>query len=214
INHPEDTGAWERMTAIKQDILRKWDSFSYPIKICCVKFAQRVVQVQTHGTISDPRRPEQNETSLAIVPKNHSVLALPHLEAEASGLLDRILSVFQEEESDPLLVNATLNCLSILIRSRQSIGNKIINAIMNFFPARQVRSPVTPVIRVGIKSMERTTRSLVINTIKRNPNHPLLGKMQQYFDRLAQSRQEVGDDASRKRGLPTEPTDGLDIAKR
>lgn len=38
--------------------------------------------------------------------------------------------------------------------------------------------------------------------------------MQQYLDRLAQSRMEVGDDASRKRGLPTEPTDGLDNAKR
>lgn len=55
INHPEDTGAWEQMTAIKQDILRKWDSFPYPVKICCIKFAQRVVQVQTHGMISDPR---------------------------------------------------------------------------------------------------------------------------------------------------------------
>lgn len=55
INHPEDTGAWERMTAIKQDILRKWDSFPFPVKLCCVKFAQRVVQVQTHGMISDPR---------------------------------------------------------------------------------------------------------------------------------------------------------------
>lgn len=49
-------------------------------------------------TVGYFQRPEQNETSLAIVPKNHPVLALPHLEAEASGLLDRILSVFQEEE--------------------------------------------------------------------------------------------------------------------
>lgn len=55
INRPEDTGAWERMTAIKQEILRQWDLYPYPVKICCIKFAQRVVQVQTHGTISDPR---------------------------------------------------------------------------------------------------------------------------------------------------------------
>lgn len=38
--------------------------------------------------------------------------------------------------------------------------------------------------------------------------------MQQYIDRLMQSRLEVTDDASRKRGLPAEPTDGLDNAKR
>jgi symplekin len=38
--------------------------------------------------------------------------------------------------------------------------------------------------------------------------------MQMYIERLMQSRLEVTDDASRKRGLPAEPTDGLDNAKR
>lgn len=48
----------------------------------------------------------------------------------------------------------------------------------------------------------------------RNPNHPLAPKMQQYIDRLSQSRLDVFDETSRKRGLPAEPTDGLDNAKR
>lgn len=48
----------------------------------------------------------------------------------------------------------------------------------------------------------------------RNPNHPLAGKMQQHIERLMQSHLEVADDASRKRGLPAEPTDSLDNAKR
>lgn len=43
------------------------------------------------------QRPEQNETSLAIVPRNHALLTIPNLEAEASGLLDRLLDVFHEE---------------------------------------------------------------------------------------------------------------------
>jgi symplekin len=108
------------MTAIKDDILRRWDTSPFAVQLCCIKFVQRVVQVQTHG-VTDPRvcirkketlatqngttvnvddfyqRPEQNETSLAIVPRNHSLLSLPNLEAEASGLLDRMLSVFQED---------------------------------------------------------------------------------------------------------------------
>ncbi|GFF38745.1 mRNA cleavage and polyadenylation specificity factor complex subunit pta1 [Aspergillus udagawae] len=214
INHPEDSALWDNMTAVKQDILRKWDSSPYPVKVSCIKFVQRVVQVQTHGPIADPRRPEHNETSLAIVPKNHSILALPHLEAEASGLLDRLLSVFQEDASDPLLVNATLNCLAVLIRTRQSVGNKIINAVLNFYPAKQVRSPLTPAIRIGVKSMERTARALFVNILKKNPSHPLASKMQHYMERLMQSRLDIVDDASRKRGLPFEPTDGLDNAKR
>lgn len=43
------------------------------------------------------QRPEQNETSLAVVPRNHAILSIPNLEAESSGLLDRLLGVFQEE---------------------------------------------------------------------------------------------------------------------
>lgn len=42
----------------------------------------------------------------------------------------------------------------------------------------------------------------------------MAGKMQMHIERLMQSRLEAVDDASRKRGLPTEPTDGLDNAKR
>ncbi|RAH46980.1 RNA-processing protein PTA1 [Aspergillus brunneoviolaceus CBS 621.78] len=214
INHPRDGAMWENMTAIKQGILRRWDSFPSQVKICCIKFVQRVVQVQTHGPIADPRRPDQNETSLAIVPRNHPVLSLPNLEAEASGLLDRLLSALQEESSDPILVNATLNCLAVLIRSRQSIGNKIINAIMNFFPARQVRPPITPAVRVGVKSMERTARAVLEHIMKRNANHPFFRKMEQHVDRLKNSRLEIVDDATRKRGPPAEPTDGLDKTKR
>ncbi|CAI7652414.1 unnamed protein product [Penicillium glandicola] len=214
VNHPQDGKSWETMSAIKQDILRRMDSFPCPVKLCCAKFIQRVVQVQTPGLISDPRRPEQNETSLAVVPRNHAVLSIPNLEAESSGLLDRLLGVFQEETSDALLVNATLNCLAPLIRMRQSIANKIINAVLEFYPAKYVRPPFTPTIRVSVKSMERTARALLINILKKNPNHPLAGRMQMYIERLMQSRLEVTDDASRKRGLPNEPTDGLDNAKR
>jgi symplekin len=38
--------------------------------------------------------------------------------------------------------------------------------------------------------------------------------MQQYIERLAQSRNEIFEEASRKRALPTEPTDVVDSAKR
>lgn len=214
VNRPGDRKTWETMNAIKLEILRKMDSFHSSVKICCVKFLQRVVQVQTPGLIADPRRPEQNETSLAIVPRTHPVLKISHLEAEASGLLDRLLGVFQEDICDALIVNATLNCLAPLIRTRQSIANKIINTILDFYPTKHVRPPFTPTVRVNVKSMERTAKALLVNITKRNPNHPYAGKMQMYIERLMQSKLEAVDDASKKRGFPTEPTDGLDSAKR
>lgn len=55
IHHPRENDLWEKMTAIKQDILRRLDSFQYSVRICCVKLVQRIVQVQTPGLVSDPR---------------------------------------------------------------------------------------------------------------------------------------------------------------
>lgn len=75
--------------------------------------------------------------------------------------------VMLTQASDALLVNATLNCLAPLIRTRQSVANKIINAVLEFYPAKHARPPFTPTIRVSVKSMERTARALLINILKK-----------------------------------------------
>lgn len=43
------------MIAIKISILQRMDTFPLSVKICCIKFLQKVVQVQTAGVIADPR---------------------------------------------------------------------------------------------------------------------------------------------------------------
>lgn len=55
INNPHDSATWEKMAAIKSNILKRWDTAATGIRICCIKFVQRVVQVQTPGVIADPR---------------------------------------------------------------------------------------------------------------------------------------------------------------
>ncbi|KZF23799.1 mRNA cleavage and polyadenylation specificity factor complex subunit [Xylona heveae TC161] len=214
IANPDDAPTWEKMAAIKSNILRRWDTAPAGVRVCCIKFVQRVVQVQTPGAPADPRRAEQSETSLTLVPRNHPLIPTTNLEAETFGLLDRMLNVFHENPLDAILVNATLNCLGGLIRSRPSISNKIISTILNFNPLKQASMPLTSKVKVIVKSMERTTRALLLNINKRNPNGPLAGKIHQYMERMAQSRLEFFDDANRKRGPPIEPTDGLDQAKR
>ncbi len=69
--------------------------------------------------------------------------------------------------SDAVLVDATLNSLSSLIRTRPHITNKILNAILNFNPLKLANSPMTPKSRVMAKSMEKTTRLLMIHVNKR-----------------------------------------------
>ncbi|MCJ1378400.1 hypothetical protein MMC17_001498 [Xylographa soralifera] len=214
INNPLDSQTWDRMASIKSNILKRWDSATTGVRICCIKFVQRVVQVQTPGIIADPRRPEQNEISLALVPRDHPLIPPPNLEAEASGLLDRLLNVFYEGSSDAVLVNATLNCLSVLVRTRGSIANKIVSTVLSFNPLKLANTPMSPKSKVHIKSMERTTRAFLMNVYRRNENGPFAARIKQHVDRLTQTRMDILDEGSRKRGAPVEPTDGLDDAKR
>ncbi|EKD12595.1 mRNA cleavage and polyadenylation specificity factor complex subunit [Drepanopeziza brunnea f. sp. 'multigermtubi' MB_m1] len=213
INNSYDSTTWERMTAIKSRILRMWDTAIPGVRICCIKFAQKVVLVQTKGPDADPRRGTPLEVSLSMVPSNHPLIPPKNLEAEASGLLDRMLAVFHENSSDAILVDATLNSLSILIRSRPQTSNKILNIILSFNPLKQANSPMNPKLRVMVKSMEKTTRLLLLHVLKRDQQHPLAGKMHQYIERMMRARADIFDESSRKRGAP-EPTDGSDAAKR
>ncbi len=64
------------------------------------------------------------------------------------------------------MINATLNSLSTLIRTRPPIANKIVYTILNFDPFKQAKAPLTPKNRVMIRSMERTTRAVLVNVNK------------------------------------------------
>ncbi|GAB7342517.1 hypothetical protein MBLNU457_g0705t2 [Dothideomycetes sp. NU457] len=216
ISDPSDAATWQKMVAIKSSILRRMDNEPAGVRLCCIKFIQSVVQVQTPGMIADPRRPEQNEISLALVPRNHPVIPPSNLEAEASGLLDRLLFVIQDNSSEALIVTATLNSLGSLVKSRASVANKIVSTILSFnpFTLAQAHSPITAKDKVLIRSLTRTTMSFLANILKRAPNHQLAGRIQGTLDRLRHSLMEVFDETSRKRPAPSEPTDGLSDAKR
>jgi Symplekin/PTA1 N-terminal len=43
------------MTAIKSNILNRMDAAPTSVRVCVIKFIQKVVQVQTPGVIADPR---------------------------------------------------------------------------------------------------------------------------------------------------------------
>lgn len=116
IANPHDVPVWNQMASIKSNILKRWDTAVTGVRICCIKFVQKVILVQTPGVIADPRvrgmstapsigystdatlqRPDQNEVSIALVPRDHPLIPPPRLEPEASGLLDRLLNVFSED---------------------------------------------------------------------------------------------------------------------
>ncbi|KAF7189719.1 mRNA cleavage and polyadenylation specificity factor complex subunit pta1 [Pseudocercospora fuligena] len=215
VSNTTDKETWSKIAAIKSSILRRMDTAVPGVRICCIKFVASVVQTQTPGLIADPRRQEQNEISLALVPRDHPVIPPANLEAEASGLLDRLLGVLQDNLTDPLIITATLNALATLVQRRASVSSKILMTILNFNPLKLANRPMSGKDKIAIKSMTRTTMSFLLNCLKRNPNHALAGRMQQGIERLKHSLTEVfSENHQLKRPAPDEPIDGLDDAKR
>ncbi|KAF4968481.1 hypothetical protein FSARC_4126 [Fusarium sarcochroum] len=212
INNGYDTITWERMMAVKQKVLKIWDNAGPTVRICCIKFAQRVVLAQTAATGSELRYGGTLDVSLDKVPPNHQSLDPRNLEAEASGLLDRMLTALQES-SDALIVDSTLNCMSILVRTRPATSNRIINALISFNPLKLANSPLTPKSRVMIRSMEKTTRMLLVHLVKRDPHNPMVPRIQQHVERMMRTMAEIFDESGRKRPLEPAPQDDYD-AKR
>ncbi|GAP84756.1 putative mRNA cleavage and polyadenylation specificity factor complex subunit [Rosellinia necatrix] len=202
INNSYDSTTWEKMTAIKTRIRDIWDTAPLTVRVCCVKFVQRVVLAHTSSVNPEPRRGDPLDISRNMVPPNHPALDGDQLEAEASGLLDRMLSALETESSDPLLIDATLNTLSILVRQRPKTSSRIVSTLFNFNPLRlAATAPLTPKTKVLIKSMEKTTRMLLTHLYRRDPHNPLSGRMQQYVERLVRSRAEIFDESGRKRAM-------------
>ena len=135
-----------------------------------------------------------------------------------------------------MYLSATLTCLNVLLRTRPSISNKIISAILNFSPYQLPRQSTDSKWRMQVKSLEKTVRILLHTLLKRyekvdakwyarhgdadiylrSEEGPMAGRIKVYIERLERSRLEMfaADTASRKRGLTSEPTDGLDASKR
>lgn len=130
------------------------------------------------------QRPEQNETSIALVPRSHPLLPLPNMEAETSALVDRLLSVIQENSIDPLLIDATMNSLAVLIKTRPAIQVKILQTVLNYNPLRAANGPMTPRQAVIIKSLQRTTRALLRFVMRIMPQNQMAEKIDLYLRRL------------------------------
>lgn len=114
---------------------------------------------------------------------------------------------------DALVVDATLNCLSILVRTRPGTSTRILNALLNFDPLKLAGSPMTPKAKVMVRSMEKTTRILLIHLSKRDPHNPMAPRIQQHVERMMRMVIDAFDGSGKKRALEGSQQDGYD-AKR
>ncbi|KAI5817140.1 hypothetical protein BZA77DRAFT_43080 [Pyronema omphalodes] len=207
-NNRNDTESWNKMIAIKQKILSLWDIAPIGVRISCIKFVQRVILVQSRG-VTDPRLIDRSEISLAMVPANHPLLSLPALDAEAQGLLDRLLSILQEEQSEPTLITATINTLAPLCKTRPPLLQKIVTAVLAYNPFTNMPRVVGVSERLILISIEKTIRIMIQNVGRANPQSPLASRMEQHIRRLAAAKAEMNETRKRAAG-----SSDVDIAKR
>lgn len=198
-----DADTWNKMVAIKSKILSLWDVAPIGVRICCIKFVQRVILVQSRG-VTDPRLVDRSETSLATVPANHPLLSLPSLDAEAQGLLDRLLSILHEEHSEPTLITATLNNLAPLVKTRPPLAQRIIGAVLAFNPFARMPGTISVQDRLVMISVEKTVRVMLLNIMRNNQQTPFAGRISQHIQRLAQAKAELNDSFSRKRSATSQ----------
>ena len=141
--------------------------------------SRRVPTQHAHAS----QRPDHSDISLALVPRDHPIIPYASLEAEGHGLLDRLLDIIHGDHrlggplkyilaaltrySDGLVITATLNSLGMLIHRRPIAANKILTSLFKFNPLKLANSPMSPKNKVIVKSIERTTRALMMNIMKR-----------------------------------------------
>ncbi|EPS40868.1 hypothetical protein H072_5234 [Dactylellina haptotyla CBS 200.50] len=207
-----ETAVWQQMAAIKSKIISMLDTAAEGVRLACIKFVQRIILVQTPGA-SDPRLVDKSEVSLTIVPLNHPILNIHALEAEAHGLLDRLLNVFQDGKLDAPIITAILNCLPALVKGRAAISNKILNILMAYNPITIAAKSMVFKERFIARSLEKTLRMILTHLARASSGGPHANKIQTQIQRLLQSKSEFSIEVPKSNKRVMSVTD-IDPVKR
>ncbi len=173
-----DQKTWSKMASIKSKILSLWENERLGVRIACVKFAQRVLLAQTPG-MKDPRLADIADPSLTLLPLNHPLLTHPILEAEAQGLLDRLLSLTYERSTLTPLLTACMNVLPRLIKTRTTTASKAISALL------QIRPVDLDLSQLERRCVDKQLRIILSNLLRTNAAGPYASKIAGFLQSLA-----------------------------
>lgn len=182
------TRAWEQIISIKSRVLEIWDSSHFGVEAESIKFAQQVIIYQS-PLHRDPRLASSNDAfSLSSVPSNHRLIQ-SSLEAEAQGLLDRLLGVFLESTVSAKSITATIYALISLMKLRPATISKCMNAVFAFDPSQKAINGKTGAeIDIEYKVIQKALVVFMkhIKNANMAPNYN--SKIQEYTAMLAKPR--------------------------
>ncbi|ETW78990.1 hypothetical protein HETIRDRAFT_460016 [Heterobasidion irregulare TC 32-1] len=201
---------WDILTHSKTRILEfVWASGVHAgVRLAAVKFMQRVILVQTRG-IADPRvLQNKNDPNLSMCPTDHPFIPVAQLEAEASRLIEAVITtLFTNPNVD--LLSAILNSWSNLIKLRPNLVQLVVSTLASWTPAALAGQSYN-----SIKSVEKAVR-ILLNHILRGPQGaPFQAQINEALSVQA-SRMEraAAEEKARKAALKRPPSVSTDENK-
>ncbi|KAF8329522.1 Symplekin tight junction protein C terminal-domain-containing protein [Cantharellus anzutake] len=104
------------------------------VRLAALKFAQRVILVQTRG-VSDPRLQNKADPNVSLIPSDHLFINATALEAEGTQLLTLVTTILYSS-SDSDSVSAVINSFGTLAKARPQLLQFIIEATSKWSPAK------------------------------------------------------------------------------
>jgi symplekin len=190
-SNPAESGLWAKMLQLKSSILSLWteDNSRLGLEVACVKFAQQLISVQSFGSKNrDPRLMDHSDVSLASVPPGHPLIE-PTLEAEALGLLDRLLNVFHEPVLSVQRLTSTIAVLNPLLRTREGTVQKVLRTLLSFdSTTKSTKSSNSMRAELDYKMVDKALKLLLDDLLNQHIVPKYSPQIRQYLATLTKAR--------------------------
>lgn len=181
---------WKYLVDIKNQILHIWDSKHFGVEAESIKFVQQVIILQLYVN-KDPRLTGNSDFSLSSVPSNHALIHAS-LEAEAQGLLDRLLGVFIDTTISAKSITATTYAISTLMKLRPATIPKCLKAVLSFnISQRSINSTSEKEIEMEFKVVEKALRIFLQHVLKSSMAPKFNPQIQGYLSALSKPREKL-----------------------
>ncbi|RDX54248.1 hypothetical protein OH76DRAFT_1398571 [Lentinus brumalis] len=210
---------WDILSQAKMRILEMvWaPNINNGVRLAAIKFAQRVILVQTRG-INDPRLQNKDDPNLNMIPSDHPFMPIQVLETEGMKLLEGIINTLYSS-NNPDMLSAILNSWANLLKKRPALTEWVLQSLTQWTPVKLEGLPPS-----AIRSIEKSVRILLTHISRTPQGQPFLPAIQAALANQAirmeqamaaeKARKAEAAEASRKRQTAATPVvDGPD-AKR
>ncbi|KAF8317119.1 hypothetical protein DL93DRAFT_2134523 [Clavulina sp. PMI_390] len=149
LSRPPSRGAWDLLSSSKRRILEFIDDVNADVpnpgapaynsnerlgvRIAAIKFAQRVILVQTRPAQQDPRLQRPTDPNLTICPPNVPFIKAEALDAEGNMVLMQLMTTLYKSSNADILI-AIINACAQIAKQRTSMVQLLVPAFHHWTP--------------------------------------------------------------------------------